>query len=139
MDDYDEEITPPPPATPPYDIEFEVPCGKYSRDLVVRSLWTWTLFIDEVAMLMGCHASTLVLGYTLPWQTKANQKPVPKLLNEETFDKMKHDIDIWRSEQIAKNKKLGTVKHFIVKLFDLRSEHEQVVTTKVSHFSFALS
>jgi hypothetical protein len=113
-----------------YKIEFTVPssCGKYTTDLIAKNVWTWILFTDHVSRQMGCSISTLKIGYSLPWQTKASQKTPPKLLTEETYGKMMVDIDVWRSGQIAKKKSAAV----IVKLFNLCSE--PATTAKVHYF-----
>jgi hypothetical protein len=115
-------VTPPPKLPPPYKIEFDVPCGKYSRDLTISNHYTWLLFLNEVARLMDCHQDSLLIGYILPWKIKNGSKPAPKLLDDEAaFDKLKEDVEAWRKEQTAKNKGKGVVKQFSIQLTDLRN------------------
>jgi hypothetical protein len=134
IEDVSMEITPPPELPPPFKIEFDVPTGKYSRDLEIDSNWYWYKFVDEVARLMDCHSSTVSLGYILPWKIKGNAKPSPKILDgDAAFEKLKADIQIWLSEQQAKNKGKGVVKHFTVQLVNLAADND---ASKVRLFSY---
>jgi hypothetical protein len=118
------EITPPPPIPERFDIEFEVPCGSYTRDLVANNRWTWSLFTDNVALIMDCHTSSLMLGFVLPWKIKSNQKTTPKILDStETFEKLITDIQTWRDEQRLKSKG-KEIKVPAIRLHNLRPEKE---------------
>jgi hypothetical protein len=124
---------------PPFKIEFDVPYGKYSRDLQIDSSWFWFKFVDEVARLMDCHASSVSLGYILPWKVKGNSKPAPKILDgDASFEKLKNDIQIWLSEQQAKNKGKGVPKHFTVQLVNLAADADPG-KVRFSRMSYSLA
>jgi hypothetical protein len=128
--DNDLRITPPPPFSQPV-LEFDVPCGKFSRDLEIKESTPFFLFLGDVARLMGLlSSSSISIGYILPWKAnKSGGKTAPKILdNEEAYEKMKADVAVWRKEQASKNKGKGVVKAFSIQLVDL---NDNSAATKV--------
>src|SRR5262245_40781040 len=57
-DDDNDDITLPPELPPPYVIEFEVPCGKFMRDLLIKNIRPWSLFQTDVVELMNGNLDT---------------------------------------------------------------------------------